>query len=555
MYWSYEYIINKYAPEVKDKWTVKEIVEATEHLGDKVYLVYAPTGREYTYRESNEIANKYAHSFARLGLKKGDRVGIYLPNSPEYIFVLFALAKLGLIQVPINPDFQDKEITYMVNSAEIKTIITSTEIDQFGILNKVERETDYIKNIIYVDAIENKGFKKKNLFSLIELSKEASDKNPDVEVTGSDPIYIMFTSGTTGPPKGAITSNKTAIYAALMMGATNNKDYRNYTCLPLFHANAQCYSTFGMRALGGTLVLDKKFSASNFFNQINKYKVDTFNTIGGMMQILDSIYSTENVPTHSAKSVFVGGTSKDLWERFENKFNIIINEAYSMTEFPAGMQNIHPDKKERRVGSCGKPLFEDLEKAVKIVDANNNEIKVGTGELLVKGEDFLTLGYWNNPDATKNAYAADGWFKTGDILRVDEDGYYYFVDRNKFMIRVGGENISAFEIEEVINSHPNVKQCAAIPVDDIYKGEEIKVFIIPQDDIQEMNFKDIVEFCFDKLAYHKTPRYFELVDDLPRTPTQKLQKHPLKEQEKSRKHHGWDRNIEFANWKSLVFKH
>jgi acyl-CoA synthetase (AMP-forming)/AMP-acid ligase II len=555
LYWTYEFILKKYDSKIRNKWTVKEIVEANEHLNDKVYLVFAPTGKEFTYKESNEISNKYAHSLTSLGLKKGDRVGIYLANSPEYIFLLFAIAKLGLIEVPINPNFQENEIAYMINIAEIPIIITDSILGKTGVLNKIEQNSEFLKTIVYVDSIENSHFDKVKLYSLEDLSKEALNTNPNIEIKGSDPFNIMFTSGTTGLPKGAITSHKTAILAALMMGATHDENDRNYTCLPLFHANAQLYSTIGMRALGATVIISDKFSASNFFHEIQKYNATSFNAIGGMIQILDSIYSEENVPKHSATKVFVGGASKDLWEQFEDKFNLTIFEGYSMTEAPAGFQNVHPDKKERRIGSFGKPCFMDLDRGVKIVDEKNNEIKVGIGELLVKGPAFLTLGYWNAPEVTKAAFDSEGWFKTGDIVRVDEDGYYYFVDRYKFMVRVGGENVSAFEVEEVINSHPAVKQSAAIPVPDLYKDEEIKIFIIPNVADEEIDFKELVGFCNEKLAVHKIPRYYELIDELPRTPTEKIQKHQLKEEEKLKEYHGWDRNIEFAEWRKPVHKH
>ncbi|MEH6941396.1 AMP-binding protein [Bacillus sp. JJ722] len=548
---SYENISKKLLPEIKDLWTVKDIVEKSANLGDEIYLIYAPTGKEYTYEESNLIANKIAYSLASLGLRKGDRIGIYMTNKPEYVFTLFAVAKLGLIEVPINPIFREAEISYMVNKAEITAIISDQDDNSVKILENVSTKSTFLKHIIVAGDVKQRHEASVEIHSLTNLMKTAKDTNPNIYIDESDPFSIMFTSGTTGLPKGAITSNKTAILASLSGGVTGKRKLRSYNCLPLFHANAQLYSTLGSRCLGATYVMGDKFSARNFFKDIIKYQADSFICVGGMMQILDATYAPEDVPNHPAKFVRVGGTPPALWKRFEEKFKVEVYEGYSMTEAPVPFQNGHPEKEKRKVGSLGKPLFNDLGRQVKLVDNQGDEVKVGIGELLQKGKGFLTKGYWNSPEAEKEAFDDEGWFRTGDVFRVDEEGYYYFVDRNKFMIRVGGENVSAFEVEAVVNSHPAVSECAAIPVEDPFKDEEIKMIIKLTDGYNDVDFKEIVKLCAKKMAYYKIPRFFEVIDDFPKTPTERIQKIKLKENEKKNSNHGWDRNIELPEWRSL----
>ncbi len=552
MYWSYEYISQKFLPEIKDVWSVKEIIEQTASLGDDTYLIYAPTGQEYSYKDTNLAANRIANELSSLGLRKGDRIGIYMSNTPEYIFTLFAAAKLGLIEVPINTNFQENEIQYMINKADIKTIVVESNKGFFNILDKVVTHTPSLESILISGEMSNVPESFPSVHSLAEMLMNGDDCNPNVSIDGSDEFSVLFTSGTTGLPKGAITRNKTAVLGAMSFGVMPvSRKSRNYTCLPLFHINAQTYSTLAIRCLGGSLVLGQKFSASKFWDDIIKYNADSFNCLGGMMQILDSVYKQEEVPKHPAKMVFVGGTPINLWERFEEKFKVDIYEGFAMTEAPVLFNNCYPDKNERKIGSVGKPLFWDLGRGVRLVDDQNRVLEVGTGELQQKGEDFITKGYWAAPEAEKEAFTEDGWFRTGDILRVDEEGYYYYVDRNKFMIRVGGENVSAFEVEDVVNSHPAVAQSAAIPVDDPYKGEEIKVLIRLKDNAKGVDFKEIVALCAKKLAYFKVPRYIEIVEEFPKTPTERIQKVQLKEAERKRTMHGWDRNIELPNWRNI----
>lgn len=550
MYWSYEYVSQKFFPAVKNLWTIKDIVEETAVLGDQAYLMYAPTGESYTYKQSNILSNKIAHSLMGLGLRKGDRVGVYMTNRPEYIFVLFAIGKAGLVEVPINPNLRAPEITHMVNNAGITTIITESNGNFLNILSNVAGQSPVLKNIIIQGDKADLPPTPLNMNYLNDLMKDADDSNPAVKVEESDNYCIFFTSGTTGLPKGALISNKTFVLAAKSVCACPvTRESRNYTCLPLFHANAQLYSMTAMRCMGATLVLSDRFSPNKFWQEINDCKATHFNSIGGMMQILDAAFKPEDVPGHTARFVMVGGTPQALWERFEKKFKVDVFEGYSMSEAPVLFGNFHPEKDRRKVGSFGKPIFSDLGRKVRIVGDDNVEIKVGTGELVQIGKDFIAKEYWNAPEANKETFDSGGWFHSGDLVRKDEDGFHFYVDRKKFMIRVAGENVSAFEVEDAVNGHPSVAQSAAIPVPDPLRDEEIKVFVKLVEGTDKVDMEDIIRHCAKRLAYFKVPRYIEVVDDFPRTPTERIKKVQLKNLERQREEHGWDRNKEIPDWK------
>ena len=552
MWYEYKEVSQKLLPEVRGVWTVKGVVEKTAELGDKVYLIDAVTGRRYSYAESNMQANKIANSLLSLGLGKGDKVAIYMRNRPEYVFTLFACGKAGLIEVPINANFHEPEITHVIKTAEISTVIVESAKGFLDELGLVSDKAPILKTVLVLGDLAQAPAMRARLIPSSEILAEADVSNPKVKVRGSDPYCAFYTSGTTGLPKGAPISNKCFLLAAQsFLALPITKEDRNHTALPLFHANAQLYSMMGSRCLGASFVLSDRFSPTKFFKEIQNNNATYFNYIGGIMPILDAAFKPEDVPEHGARLCFGAPSPPEGWEK---KFKVEAFEGYSMSEVPVLFGNFDPDKRKRRKGSFGMPIFPDLGREVKVVDDEGREVGDGeVGELVQRGKDFITEGYWGAPEATKEAIDKDGWFHSGDLVRKDKDGYYYYVDRKKFMIRRAGENIATAEIEAVVNSHPAVETSAGIPVPDPLREEEVKVLVKLKEGAT-LDFEDLIRHSCAGLAYFKVPRYIEIVEEFPKTPTERIQKMKLKEIERQKEDHGWDRDKEIPDWRKKYYQ-
>jgi acyl-CoA synthetase (AMP-forming)/AMP-acid ligase II len=554
MWHEYGEVKKKFYPGIDNVKSVKEAFELTSVLGDRVYLIDAVAGIEYSYERSNKEANLVANALISIGLEKGARVGFLMDNSPRCVFTIVGIYKAGMIAVPINSNFREKEIEHLVNTAGISTIVVGSNLHHFDILANVSSSNEILETILIYGFEDAELKTKAKLLRMEELLGNMSDANPKVAVDDADTCAVFFTSGTTGLPKGAPITNRIFLLAAqstLAIPWIDDKA-RNYTTLPLFHANAQLYSMMAMRCIGASLILSDRFSPKKFFEEMNRYHATYFNSIGGMMQILYAAFENTPVPKHSAKFVNVGGTPFDLWQRFEKKFSVSIIEGYSQSESPVAFLNADPDPSNRKVGSFGIPVFSDLGRKTKIVldkgqDAPEKEDV--TGELLQIG--FNMKGYWGEEEKTKEVFT-DGWLRSGDVVRRDADGYHYFVDRLKFMVRKGGENIATAEIEAVINTYPAVSESSVVPAPDALREEEIKAFIKPVEG-EKIDIFGLIQHCARKLSYFKVPRYVEIVNSFDKTGTERIQKMQLKEAEKRRTDHGWDRDREIPDWKERYF--
>lgn len=315
-------------------------------------------------------------------------------------------------------------------------------------------------------------------------------------------------------------------------------DYRAddvfFTTLPLFHANAQMFTTMGSLVSGRSYVLRERFSASRFFDEIRQYGATIFNYIGEMLTMLMKQPEREDDSNNPARLTFGGAVPPDLWQNFEKRFNVKIIEGYGLTESGGVCLCNPPD--QIKEGSIGKPSrFCD----VTIWDEDNREIPFGeTGEIVVKEKipSSMFLGYYKQPDKTEEAWIG-GWFHTGDRGYKDEDGYFYFVDRMKDCIRRCGENISSFEIEKIVNSYPKVLESAAVAVPSEFGEDDVKIFVIPRPN-EQIDPEELIAFCEERMAYFMIPRYVEFLREFPRTPTERIQKFELR---KMGTGNAWDR--------------
>ena len=538
---NYEAVQATLHPQIREHNSIKDVVEtAAELWPDQKYFTFAPTGETATFGEINRRANLVANALDRVGVESGDRVGLYLKNRPEYVTSIFGCAKIGAIETPISWEYRIREVNHTLDSTGVSTIIIQS--DELIVENVTEVAADN-KSVEQVIAIDEEAYAQiANLegvdtYLLDELAEVVPETNPDVTVEADDPATILFTSGTTGLPKPTVLSNQSVLLAAKsFVGAPFPDDDINYNSFPLFHANNQFYSMLGPLIAGREYVLSDRFSASKFMHEIAEYNVTSINILGGTPKILNATYDEGEIPANDLQMA-IGPISTEQWEHFEDKFDLTVVQLYSQTESPTLILN-HPDKDKIKVGAIGKPMFPDLGHEVTLVDDDGNEVGPDEKGELTRTDPGAMLEYWQMPEKTKETLQ-DNIIYSGDIARSDSDGYYYYVDRKKFMVRRSGENISAQEIENVIDEHPDIEESAIIPVPDDLRGEEVKAMVNRTS--SDLTPEDIVSHVAGQLASYKVPRYVEFVDSFPRTPSERIKRVQLADKEAEQDDHGWDR--------------
>lgn len=495
--------------------------EKSERIGEKTYIFFRE--KKWTYGEINLLSNRFAHIFHSLGLRRGDHVAVMLPNCPEWIACWFGLAKLGAVLVAFNTQWKTEGLAYALKQTEVKCAMVAAEFqDEF---QKAEKSPELIPIVFDLGGGPVKG---EGAHLLSSLWPAASSKNPEGEPpAGPDPLIITFTSGTTGFPKAVLNPHH-----AYLAAAEDLRDYVEltpgdiiYTCLPLYHANPQVYCVLTALAMEGAIALAERFSASRFWQDIHRYQATAFSYVGAVLPILLSQPERSEEKESSAKKCFGGGAPKEAHEAATHRFGLEVCELYGMSE--TGTWNTINRPGQIKIGSVGK-IREGFE--LRIFDDQDNELSQGRiGEIVVRPlKPFIMFqGYYKMPEETLKDYQ-NLWFHTGDLGRVDDEGYFYFCGRKKESIRRGGENITPYEIEKVLADHPAVAEVAAVGVPDPILGEEIKVYIVRREG-HWVAPGALIKLCQEKLPKFLIPRYIEFVSRLPKTASEKVQKVALKD--------------------------
>lgn len=497
--------------------------KAEENL-DRPFLRFQ--GQSLSFHELNEQANLLARDFLELGLRKGDHVAFLMPNHPDFISTWFALAKIGVVLVAVNPQLKGPGLRYILDQSDSKALLISTQF--YPQIEPFEDELKKLETlIIWGDETTHPSYKKKTLhFSkLFQIRKIGA--RPQVEVKGSDPLIITYTSGTTGMPKGVVSSHNAYIQGGKDLAeicAFQPQD-RIYTFLPLFHANPQVYCLMGALASGASIVLAERFSATRFWEEVRANEATLFSYVGTVLSILLKQPPRSDDAENPVRACFGGGAPKDIFGAFLERFQVDVLELYGMSETGAFNTINHPGR--IRVGSVGtiRPGFE-----VKIFDEKDEQVQPGVvGEFVVRPlKPYIMFdGYYRKPEETLESYR-NLWFHTGDLGWIDEEGFFYFVGRKKENIRRGGENITPYEIECVINAHPSVLESAVVGVPSEILGDEIKACVVLHPG-ESLTPESLIQWCQDKLAEFMIPRYIELLDQLPKTGSEKVQRFLLKE--------------------------
>ena len=477
--------------------------------------------RRWSWQSFSDASLKLARALTARGIKKGDRVGIVARNSDAHVLLLFACARLGAIMVPSNPEFGVQEIGYVLKHAGVSAVICGAE--NLSIVREATAGIDPAPWFALIDGAEKDA---PDFFGLIEQGGAG-----DLPSAGGadDTCLIIYTSGTTGFPKGAMHSQRNFITAgeANISRVWLQPDDRMMVILPMFHVNALFYSLAGAVAAGATLVLMQRFSASDFWNACVEHGITQVNIIEAVGRILARRPRSEFRPEHKVTKLY--GARADIVEVFSKEFHIPhLLGGFGMTEIPGVCCN--PFEGPNKQGTMGPPgRHPDPARPwaqCKVVDDDGNEVGTDViGEFWVR-HPIVMQGYFRDPEQTKNSFR-DGWFMTGDLVKLDADGYYHFISRKKDIIRRRGENIAGAEIDRVVQSHPAVYEVAAVAVPSELGEDEILVAIILKPG-EKATAQEIGAWCAERLAAMKVPRYVLFVNELPHTPTHKVAKLILK---------------------------
>ncbi len=486
---------------------------------DHPFLVFGDA--EVSYAEAVGQIGRAAAGFARLGIAAGDRVACYLGNRPEFLWTWLGVNTLGATLVPINTGFRVDEARYPVEHAGARCLVTGA--DGFEVAREVYRRSSTLSELVVVGA----GDRDRGI-AFAELCDEsplplAGRAAPDSIAT------FIYTSGTTGRPKGVMQPHRNYVLTGegFRTWLDLQPDDRLLTPLPLFHVNAQAYSTMGAIAAEATLVLLERFSASRFWADARRFGATQANVIGSMLALLWKAPPAADDRAHRLRLVYGAPVPRELFEPFERRFGVTLLEGYGLSECTFG--TILPLRGARKPGSIGLPRdlpARGIANEVRVVAPDGRDCGPGeVGEIVIRNP-VVTPGYHADPAATRAALR-DGWLWTGDCGYRDADGYFYFVDRRRDVIRRRGENIASSEVEAVLDAHPGVLESAVIGVPSALSEDDVVAVVVPRPG-RTPGEAELQAWCAARLARFKVPSRVVLADALPKTATAKVQKDRLR---------------------------
>ncbi len=479
----------------------------------------------FTFGEFDVETNRVAQGLISLGVEAGDMVTVMLPNCPQFAVAWLALSKLGAVEAPINTAFRGPGLAHMLNVTGAQLMVID---DSFlDALEDVSDRLQHLKTVIVRGDAEAaaRRFPDWRVDSFESLySEDATD--PNVAVKDGDLAMLLFTSGTTGRSKACMLSHRyCVVQGGLLVQETRLRDDDVLYCpFPLFHADGAVLTTVPALILGTTAAISERFSVSRYWDEIREFDATIFDFMGATLAMLWKQPEEPNDADNPVRLAW-GVPMPDWADTFEERFDLRLVELYGLTD--AGVVIFHPYDEPRRPGACGKAVHPY---DVRIFDDVDEELPNGSvGEIVVRPLEPRVImdGYYNMPNETLEAFR-NLWFHTGDLGSRDDDGYFYFVGRKKEAIRRRGENISSFEIEEIVDSHPAIFESAAVGVPSELTEEDVKVCVVLKAG-QSLAPGDLVEFCRERMAKFMIPRYIEFYDEFPKTPTEKIEKYVLKQ--------------------------
>ncbi|MFN3207578.1 MAG: AMP-binding protein [Roseovarius sp.] len=476
---------------------------------DTVFLKFKD--EVYTIADINLAANRLANALLGSGLKQGDRVGLMLPSHPDHVIAIFATMKAGLVRVPVNVHAKGPSLEHYFTAYDMSALIADVAY--------AEPLSD-----AFVTAPQPRvlwrGAAGAESYEALVASAPAAE--PETSYGPDDILALTPSSGTTGAPKGVLKTDRTLRGGPMaVLNITEARKGDVFLLWEALHHGAGVAVVISAVIGGVTLAMVERFSVSGFWDDVRRHGVTHIHYLGGVLPLLLKQPASPEDRDHTVRIAWGGGCPPEIWSEFEDRFGVRLHEGYGLSELITFVSL----NKDGRKGSCGRPLalFD-----MKIVDDAGHEVPRGeTGEIVARGrQDGLGfIGYFRNEQTTRDA-VRDGWLLTGDLGRMDDDGYIFYAGRKKEMLRRRGVNISAWEVEQVVNKHPDVAECALIGVPSELGEDELKIVVklVAGSTLDPMG---IVTFCETRMPYYQVPRFIAEIDEFPKTPTQRIRKKDL----------------------------
>ncbi len=533
-----------------------------ETYGEKIFMTWLPTGETTSYRELEERTRRVGEGLTAKGVAPGGHVGVLMNNCPEQLLAIFGTCRAGFVTVPINSAAKGQLLTYFLDYADCEAlVIEETLLPRFLEINEALPRIAHVF-LVRVPRPDGHGRVAENVslpqpgtrlstgavvhdFADLLATPTVVQPRSGDQTQGprfNDLAMLMFTSGTTGPSKAIMFSHAQLVYWGTDVAFHHEYTPQDiaYVFLPLFHGNALLGSTMGSLLAGASIALAPRFSISNFWRHLRESGATVFNSVGAVTNFLWRLPPSAQDLDHKVRRCHlapVPGFAREL----EKRFGMSIMSAFGLTDYCLGSAYNTRSRRDK-LGSCGLPR---TGVQLRIVDVDDFDVPAGIpGEILLRNNNpwGASLGYYKMPEATI-ASRRNLWFHTGDRGWIDEDGYVWYTDRIKDAIRRRGENISAFEVEEVMRTYPAIADVAVYPVRAETSEDEVAATVILRPGSEaSFSYEALLEHCNHNLAYFMVPRYIHVVDDMPKTLTQKIEKYKLRMQAESDLSRLWDRD-------------
>ena len=518
-----------YADDPRQEQTLAQVLKKrVERVGDKPWVLTSE--RPYTYREIDTASTRLGHGLMGIDLSKGETVLIFLPDTIDYIHIWCALAKFGAVEVPVNVHYRGGILAHVVNDSLAETMIVDRQY-----LDRLEVVLDEIKTvkrlILYSEKADGtEPMLPPSLAGRFEALRFEDLFSDDESEIADGPAYndlagVMYTSGTTGQSKGAMITHchafEYAIVAVECLEMRSDDVY--YGPLPMFHIAGQWAVIYAACIMDATAVLAGTFSLTSFWEDIRRYEATCCFLLGAMVNFVNNQEPRADDADHPLERIITAPLFPEI-EDFKKRFGVLVSTTWGGTEMNCPMRSGFELANSRTCGRVAEDRYE-----VRIVDENDEEVPPGVpGEAVVRAKEpwIMMAGYWQHDDWTVRAWR-NLWYHTGDMLMRDEEGNFYFVDRTKDAIRRRGENISSMEVEFEVNAHPDVLECAVIPIDSDETEQEVMVVVVPRSG-RTLDSEKLIRFLEPRMAYFMVPRYIDVVEALLKTPTGKIQKYELR---------------------------